>query len=441
MSDFNVQGQLNGGMLRDERSNLMLKQRIRILICFLVVIFMTGCARNRVKNQNEKRDKFQSDYIELFLARPVKMEEGYFQPVDGMIYYTDYETKVSVPICNKPECRHLSEAEDANTTCDAANRDVCMVFPYKGRLLKIVGDKDGYTLLASELDGSNEKEVQNVTTDNRMIHEAVIVKNNMYYTYSKMAEMNEGFEESVIKRDFGITRLNLDTMETENIYEDKDVDMLMMLGGTSKFQIFSAIRESGVEYSLFDYQTGKFQKLSIQGDGSTKVAVDEKGKYFYYKTKDGKEIRKYSIDSQEDITVVSTEEVEAVTGNAADILYMKAGFEEGVVFCSDPGYQMLWKEKGKELQILSLSEQLPIEDATFNTVLSLTKEGMFFTFQKENEELRGDWITWGGYISRQDLLEGSKKADIILYPKVSSMGNIVDKDGNVIGTESGEKYD
>lgn len=66
--------------------------------------------------------------------------------------------------------------------------------------------------------------------------------------------------------------------------------------------------------------------------------------------------------------------------------------------------------------------------------MSLTKEGMFFTFQKENEKLRGDWITWGGYISRQDLLEGSKKADIILYPKVSSMGNLVDKDGNVIGT-------
>ena len=141
--------------------------------------------------------------------------------------------------------------------------------------------------------------------------------------------MNEGFEESAIKRDFGITRLNLDTMETEDIYEDKDVEPLMMLGGTSKFQMFSAIRESGVGYSLFDYQTGKFQKLSIQGDGVTKVAVDEKGKYFYYRTKDGKEIRQYSIDSQEDITVVSTEEVEAVTGNAADILYMKCDWNFG----------------------------------------------------------------------------------------------------------------
>ena len=168
-----------------------------------------------------------------------------------------------------------------------------------------------------------------------------------------MAEMNEDSRIYAIKRDFGITRLNLDTMETEDIYEDKDVELLMMLGGTSKFQMFSAIRESGVGYSFFDYQTGKFQKLSIRGDGVTKVAVNEKGKY-YYRTKDGKEIRQYSIDSQEDITVVSTEEVEAVTGNSADILYMKAGFEEGVVFCSDPGYQILWKEKGKELQILLL---------------------------------------------------------------------------------------
>ena len=353
----------------------MLKYKWGILCFLFISITLAGCS-GKNPGKDEKSEKFQSDYMELFLAQPVKMEEGYFEIVDGLSYYTDYETKMSVPICNEPECRHLSEAEDTNTTCDAANGDASMVFPHKGQLLKIVVDKDGdYTILASELDGSNEKEVGNVTTDNRMIHEAVIVKNNMYYTYSKMAEMNEGFEESAIKRDFGITRLNLDTMETEDIYEDKDVEL-----------------------------------------------------------QDGKEIRQYSIDSQEDITVVSTEEVEAVTGNAADILYMKAGFEEGVVFCSDPGYQILWKEKGKELQILSLSEQLPIEAATFNTVLSLTKEGMFFTFQKENEKLRGDWITWGGYISRQDLLEGSKKADIILYPKVSSMGNLVDKDGNVIGT-------
>lgn len=309
----------------------MLKYKWGILCFLFISITLAGCS-GKNPGKDEKSEKFQSDYMELFLAQPVKMEEGYFEIVDGLSYYTDYETKMSVPICNEPECRHLSEAEDTNTTCDAANGDASMVFPHKGRLLKIVVDKDGdYTILASELDGSNEKEVGNVTTDNRMIHEAVIVKNNMYYTYSKMAEMNEGFEESAIKRDFGITRLNLDTMETEDIYEDKDVEPLMMLGGTSKFQMFSAIRESGVGYSLFDYQTGKFQKLSIQGDGVTKVAVDEKGKYFYYRTKDGKEIRQYSIDSQEDITVVSTEEVEAVTGNAADILYMKCDWNFGII--------------------------------------------------------------------------------------------------------------
>ena len=233
----------------------MLSGKGKILLCCLMLLLVTGCSGKNT-DESEKSEKFQSDYMELFLAQPVKMEEGYFEIVDGLSYYIDYETKMSVPICNEPECRHLSEAEDTNTTCDAANGDASMVFPHKGRLLKIVVDKDGdYTILASELDGSNEKEVGNVTTDNRMIHEAVIVKNNMYYTYSKMAEMNEGFGESAIKRDFGITRLNLDTMETEDIYEDKDVELLMMLGGTSKFQMFSASKASADLFVLAYHRT------------------------------------------------------------------------------------------------------------------------------------------------------------------------------------------
>ena len=37
--------------------------------------------------------------------------------------------------------------------------------------------------------------------------------------------------------------------------------------------------------------------------------------------------------------------------------------------------------------------------------------------------------------------EWKNDVKVVLYPRVSSSGALVDKEGNVIGTESGEKYD
>ena len=45
-------------------------------------------------------------------------------------------------------------------------------------------------------------------------------------------------------------------------------------------------------------------------------------------------------------------------------------------------------------------------------------------------------IIWYGYISWEDLLSGKNDVKVVLYPRVSSGGDLVDKDGNVIGTES-----
>lgn len=56
---------------------------------------------------------------------------GYFTNASGILYYVDFTTQDAIPVCNKPDCRHLSKAEDADTECDAAI-DGARVFPYKG---------------------------------------------------------------------------------------------------------------------------------------------------------------------------------------------------------------------------------------------------------------------------------------------------------------------
>lgn len=42
-------------------------------------------------------------------------------------------------------------------------------------------------------------------------------------------------------------------------------------------------------------------------------------------------------------------------------------------------------------------------------------------------------IEWYGYIRWEDLLSGKNDVEVVLKPSVSSTGNLVDKDGKLIG--------
>ena len=85
------------------------------------------------------------------------MNGGFFSAIHGMSYFTDFKTNTAVPICNKPDCRHLSTYEDAETACNAA-KGSNNIFPYKGKLYGMMSDEDGTRLVVSEFDGSNRKE-------------------------------------------------------------------------------------------------------------------------------------------------------------------------------------------------------------------------------------------------------------------------------------------
>ena len=72
-------------------------------------------------------------------------------------YFTDYKNQICTPICNKPDCRHLSVYEDEDTQCNAVC-DGVRIFPYKEKLYRIRTAENGKSeLVLSDLDGSNSK--------------------------------------------------------------------------------------------------------------------------------------------------------------------------------------------------------------------------------------------------------------------------------------------
>ena len=99
----------------------MRKHRWKMLLLFTIFSNNLSAAAKKKDGESSKSEKFQSDYIDIS-GRDIKVNGGFFSAIHGMSYFTDFKTNTAVPICNKPDCRHLSNYEDAETACNAAKR-------------------------------------------------------------------------------------------------------------------------------------------------------------------------------------------------------------------------------------------------------------------------------------------------------------------------------
>ena len=131
-----------------------MKRRHFISFVFVLIlcIGMIGCGKEK---KTTASDKFQSDYMEIGVGTTV--EKGYFGVINGLLYYVDFETMNAVPICNKPDCRHISWMEDRNTKCNAANTDIWNLFPYTVFGLLLMAEVNWLYLIWTEATG-NQKE-------------------------------------------------------------------------------------------------------------------------------------------------------------------------------------------------------------------------------------------------------------------------------------------
>ena len=113
---------------------------------------LSACSSEDKTEKPSSENQLQSDYMEVD-GILTKTEKGSFSVHDGLMYFTDYETQTSIPVCGKPNCRHLSVYEDEKTTCNAVCSSSYM-FPYKEKLYRIesVDNREG-KLIASHMDG------------------------------------------------------------------------------------------------------------------------------------------------------------------------------------------------------------------------------------------------------------------------------------------------
>lgn len=100
-------------------------------------------------------------------------------------------------------------------------------------------------------------------------------------------------------------------VSVRKIVKLEDVSHILMLGGTKEYQVCAVVKDDGVQYNLFDYESGTLTEISLNTVDYQRVEVTQDGKGFYYIGDEGKSLYCYHIDSKENEKIVQAEEVGA----------------------------------------------------------------------------------------------------------------------------------
>ena len=320
-----------------------------------------------------------------------------------------------------------NHSEMMQKACNAVCSSSYM-FPYKEKLYRIesVDNREG-KLIASHMDGSNPKTVGTFSSGD-MLESAVILNENMYYTYCELqnkilAEQEDGQAQSgqAMGSNCSLNRLNLDTLEQTEIVKLEDVSHILMLGGTKEYQVCAVVKDDGVQYNLFDYESGTLTEISLNTVDYQRVEVTQDGKGFYYIGDEGKSLYCYHIDSKENEKIVQAEEV------GAEKVTVEGVSEEGILFRAFPENELYVKNE-EGISNLKLSDRLPTDQAWLSGINDITKDGVYFTYQEKyigEKEIEGDLLMYDAYIEKEDLFGKTGEMKVIYTPRVSSAGNIV----------------
>ena len=399
----------------------MKRRRFISFVFILILCFgMIGCGKEKKIIES---DKFHSDYMEI--KGGTTTEEGYFDVINGLSYYVDFETMNAVPICNKPNCRHLSWREDRETKCNAADTSILKMFPYEDKLYSIRGDSEGGSeLFVSNLDGSNQKTKGRFLEEDEVFAEGVLIKNQLFFVKEVYLKPDAMSAES--KVEMAMCVLDLNTMKIKELRRTAGIFSMELLGGTEEYQIYFEKEENQIKCYRLDYKDSKSQQIILENEPQDVVAASETGFYYSSGIDFSKEVYRYDFETGKSEIYISEDEVRSVLRGDYQILDLWDVRGKDILFFVWDGIkgELFIKEtESGEIRNLFVSSSLP-EGAILDSLLFRDEEGVGFSYIKR---LESDQIQWYGYITWEDMLNGENNIKVFIEPKLTDLGYPLDE--------------
>ena len=202
-------------------------RNFRILALILTVLLLlgtVGCAEEPPATiaPITDWDDGSSWVMTRFYSTSALSDEGYYFPVDGMLYFADTSNGIAVCLCSKPGCLHEKGSPQEQDLCDAKlNGTNLPMFFWNDHFFFLGNDEYGLHVYRRNADGTAQTIVADIGSRYVKERKALQINDSAflgdYFYYSAQVTslvLEEGVENVVVDLTY-IGRLNLKTNKEE----------------------------------------------------------------------------------------------------------------------------------------------------------------------------------------------------------------------------------
>ncbi len=292
----------------------------------MVVMLIAGCGKKIKANTEE----------EIVLSNGFICESNSGLLFDGntdKAYFYDYQTKITLPLCSRPNCRHESEE---NCTAMLFDRLAYLPTIYNGSLYYVRLDENQgkWNYYKAEVTGENEKLVTYLNYDVVEPFDAVLYENTAYLIGNIYENVKNEIDSDLFQGSSSLFSINLETGEVKSLLEitygpdgTAMIDLLHIYNGTLYIHIYAREADDTLKdgYYSLDLNTGEFYELDWGENICVSAWKDEKAVFYDRKSENEAEKKTYwylNLDTDE-------------KRELADTYYNGIGMilEEGFLYC------------------------------------------------------------------------------------------------------------
>ncbi|WP_461815859.1 hypothetical protein [Faecalimonas sp.] len=366
-----------------------MKKKLGLIISAALFITMSAACK-----QEEKIKEKPENYSVVTNIRMQVKETGIFY-LDGykqLMEFYDYGLKESIPVCDKPNCKHNS------LRCNAyiENGFHSTLGNYRGKLYFFKPTSEEFSLYVSDTNGSNRKELAKLNKGGK--HMGYMIKPPMWFIedkiylgveYSELTNIPEKPEKSI----WEFISISIKDGEIEVLKGPEEIEGKETYIDILSYQDKQLIYYKGEEICLYDMNTN--QTATILTDVTKSrwfLGLDKQQKNMYYSEENEKysEVYKLDLQTKEKTSIVKKEKngKELVWDYSAEKFYYTLYDKDG---SSVDGELGIYDSERKEERKISKEEYMyRPQYVGGDWYISMTEEGIVCIRKKDYEKKNWD---------------------------------------------------
>lgn len=381
---------------------------IALCLVLLISLALFGCAEEPPATiaPITDWDDGSSWVMTRFYSTSALSDEGYYFPVDDILYFADTSNGIAVCLCSKPGCLHEKGSPQEQAACDASLKGTAAtpMFFWNDHIFHIRNDEYGTHVYRRNADGTALTAVADIGSryvkerKALEINDSAFLGDYFYYSAIVMSPVSEDGEETRVEDMAYIARLNLKTNKEEILVESEQA------------LFFNAVCPDGLLYYYYE---------DTEADREDEDYSEQRKKAPAY-------VQFYDFETKETTTILQRtyQDLQSVSAVRGSKLYYTRSVENGGGIWE---YDM---KTGSDRKVSDTSGgsqidgRLVFKRVDGNSVLYHLPTGQFLPTAFAGERLKAVCVSKDAVILTRTLFEGGRStSSVYCYVKLADLAD------------------